>query len=96
MTDIPVNLGSRAYRILVAVGALGTVGAELAKLRVGRKAVLITDPAIDRLHGEPVARSLTGAGFDLIRLAVPEGQWLGERELAGRVRCLDCLDHRAS
>src|SRR6267142_2659460 len=74
MTDIPVNLGSRAYRILVAIGALGTVGAELAKLRVGRKAVLITDPAIDRLHGEPVARSLSGAGFDLIRLSVPEGE----------------------
>jgi 3-dehydroquinate synthase len=74
MTDIPVNLGSRAYRILVAIGALGTVGAELAKLRVGRKAILITDPAIDRLHGEPVARSLSGAGFDLIRLSVPEGE----------------------
>jgi 3-dehydroquinate synthase len=50
------------------------VGAELAKLRVGRKAILITDPAIDRLHGEPVARSLSGAGFDLIRLSVPEGE----------------------
>jgi 3-dehydroquinate synthase len=74
MTDIPVNLGSRAYRILVAIGALGTVGTELTKLRVGRKAILITDPAIDRLHGEPVARSLSGAGFDLIRLSVPEGE----------------------
>jgi 3-dehydroquinate synthase len=74
MTDISVNLGSRAYRILVATGALGTVGAELAKLRVGRKAVLVTDPVIDRLHGGPVARSLCGAGFDLIRISVPEGE----------------------
>lgn len=74
MTDIPVNLGSRAYRIVVAIGALGTVGAELAKLRVGRKAILISDPAIERLHGEPVARSLSGAGFELIRLSVPEGE----------------------
>lgn len=74
MTDIPVNLGSRAYRILVGIGALGTVGAELAKLRVGRKAILITDPAIGRLHGEAVAASLSGAGFDLIRLSVPEGE----------------------
>ena len=46
MTDIPVNLGSRSYRILVGAGALGTVGAELAKLRVGRKVALVTDPAI--------------------------------------------------
>src|SRR5258705_3543896 len=74
MTDIPVNLGWRAYRILVAIGALGTVGAELARLGSARRPVLTTDPAIDRLQGEPVARSLSGAGFDLIRLSVPEGE----------------------
>ena len=98
MTDIPVNLGSRAYRILVAIGALDTVGAELAKLRVGRKAVLITDPAIDRLHGEPVARSLAGAGFDLIRLSVPEGEQAKRLETARELwdRLLDAGCDRSS
>lgn len=82
MTDIPVNLGSRSYRIQVASGALGTVGAELAKLRVGRKAVLVSDPAVTRLHGEPVATSLRAAGFDVIRVSIPEGEQAKQLETA--------------
>jgi 3-dehydroquinate synthase len=74
MTDISVNLGARSYRILVGTGTLATVGAELAKLRVGRKAVLITDAVIGHLHGETAARSLAAAGFDVVRLSVPEGE----------------------
>ena len=74
MTDIPVNLGPRSYRIQVASGALATVGAELAKLRVGRKVVLVSDPTVTRLHGQAVATSLEAAGFDLIRIIVPEGE----------------------
>ena len=82
MTDIPVNLGSRSYRIQVAPGALGTVGAELAKLRVGRKAVLVSDPAVTRLHGEPVATSLRAAGFDVIDVSIPEGEPAKQLETA--------------
>lgn len=82
MTDIPVNLGPRSYHILVGTGTLATVGAELARLRVGRKAVLITDATIGRLHGEPVAQSLGGAGFDVIRLSVPEGEQAKRLETA--------------
>lgn len=82
MTDIPVNLGSRSYRIQVASGALGTVGAELAKLRVGRKAVLVSDPTVTRLHGEPVAESLRAAGFDVIRVTIPEGEQAKRLETA--------------
>jgi 3-dehydroquinate synthase len=82
MTDILVNLGSRSYRIQVAAGALGTVGAELAKLRVGRKAVLVSDPMVARLHGEPVAGSLRAAGFDVIRLSVPQGEQAKQLETA--------------
>ena len=82
MTEIPVNLGARSYRILVGAGALATLGAELAGLRVGRRVVLVSDPTIARLHGEPVARSLLAAGFDLTRLAVPEGEQAKQLEVA--------------
>jgi 3-dehydroquinate synthase len=56
--------------------------AELAKLRVGRKAVLVSDSMVGRLHGEPVARSLQAAGFDLVRLSVPEGEQAKRLETA--------------
>jgi 3-dehydroquinate synthase len=82
MTEIPVDLGSRSYRILVGAGALATVGAELARLRVGRKAVLVSDPTIARLHGETVAQSLLASGFELIRVSVPEGEPAKQLEVA--------------
>lgn len=85
MIGIPVNLGSRSYRIQVAPGALGTVGAELAKLRVGHKAVLVSDPAVTRLHGEPVATSLRAAGFDVIGISIPEGEQAKQLETARKM-----------
>jgi 3-dehydroquinate synthase len=82
MIEIPVNLGSRSYPILVGAAALGIVGPELAKRGVGRKVVLVTDPAIARLHGEPVAHSLGQAGFDVARVLVPEGEEAKRLEVA--------------
>src|SRR5262249_56306597 len=57
MIEIPVELASRSYPILVGAGALDRVGPELRKRRVGRKTLLVTDPDIALLHAEPVARS---------------------------------------
>ena len=37
MIDVPVKLGARSYRILVGAGALARVGAELARLKAGRR-----------------------------------------------------------
>jgi 3-dehydroquinate synthase len=74
MIEIPVNLGPRSYSILVAAGALATVGAELAKRRVGRKVVLVSDVGIARLHAAPVVRSLSEAGFDITHISVPDGE----------------------
>jgi 3-dehydroquinate synthase len=74
MIEIPVNLGPRSYPILVGAGALAMVGGELAKRGVGRTVVLVSDPAIARLHADPVVRSLTEAGFDTVQVLVPEGE----------------------
>jgi 3-dehydroquinate synthase len=82
MITVPVDLGPRSYSILVGAGALATVGAELAKLRVGRKVVLVSDAAITRLHAEPVVRSLSQAGFDITLVAVPDGEQAKRLEIA--------------
>ncbi len=82
MIEISVDLGSRSYPILVGAGELGTVGRELAKRGVGRKTVLVTDPAIARLHADPVVRSLRQAGFDVTQALVPAGEEAKRLEVA--------------
>lgn len=98
MIEIPVNLGPRSYPILVGAGALSTVGAQLAKRAVGRRVVLVSDPTITRLHGDPVLRSLTEAGFDVAHAAVPEGEEAKRLDVASRLwdRLLDLGCDRTS
>jgi 3-dehydroquinate synthase len=86
---IPVNLGSRSYAIVVECGALATVGERLRALRVGRCAVLVSDPSIRRLHGKAVAGSLEAAGFTVTTLDVPEGEAAKTLAVAGQ--CWDAL-----
>jgi len=74
MDVIPVDLAARSYRILVGAGALSSVGAELARLKVGRKVALFSDAGIMRLHGHEVGQSLCAAGFDVVEIPLPEGE----------------------
>jgi 3-dehydroquinate synthase len=85
MIEIPVDLGPRSYPILVGAGALRSVGSELARRKVGRKAVLVSDPAIAALHAQPVIESLRGAGFDTVQASVPEGEEAKRLEIASRL-----------
>ena len=74
MIEISVSLGSRSYRILVGAGVLAHIGAELGRLKVGRKVALVTDPDILKLHGETVVASLRAAGFEVTIVLLPEGE----------------------
>ncbi|HUM18496.1 MAG TPA: 3-dehydroquinate synthase [Candidatus Nitrosotalea sp.] len=98
MIEITVNLGPRSYPILVGAGILATVGSELAKRKVGRKAVLVTDPGIAALHGEPVVESLRQAGFDTVQVTVPTGEEAKRLEIASGLwdRLLDVACDRTS
>src|SRR5437870_13365320 len=71
---VPVNLGSHSYSIVVEPGALATVGERLRALGVGRRAALVTDAGILRLHGGAVAAGLERAGFTVTVIEVPEGE----------------------
>src|SRR5438034_10933742 len=83
---IDVNLGLRSYHIVVESGALDTVGARLAELRVGSRAALVSDAAILRLYGKTVGRSLESAGFRVATVEVPEGEAAKTLEI-GRASC---------
>ena len=86
---VSVNLGTRSYSIVVEPGALATVGARLRALGVGRRAALVTDAGIMRLHGGAVAGSLERAGFTVTVLEVPEGETA--KTLAVAEHCWDRL-----
>ncbi len=82
MIDVPVKLGARSYRILVGPGVLAQAGAELARLKVGRRVALVTDAAILALHGAAVIQSLAAAGFDVTTVLLPEGERAKTLEIA--------------
>src|SRR2546422_638227 len=86
---VNLNLGLRSYRIVVESGALDTVGARLAELRVGSRAALVSDAAVLRLYGKTVGRSLESAGFVVATVEVPEGE--AAKTLAVAARCWDAL-----
>jgi 3-dehydroquinate synthase len=98
MIEIPVRLGARSYRILVAAGALAAIGPELAGLRPGRKVAVVSDASILRLHGGPALRSLAAAGFEVVEVLVPEGEEAKTLEVArgGWDRLLDAGCDRTS
>jgi 3-dehydroquinate synthase len=68
-----VQLGPRSYTVRIGPGLLDTAGPECARLRLGRRAAVVTQPAVAS-HAGRVAESLRGAGFDPMVLEVPEGE----------------------
>jgi 3-dehydroquinate synthase len=86
---VSVDLGSRAYSIVIEAGALSTVGQRLRALGVGRRAALVTDATIRRLHGGPVIAGLEAAEFTVTVVEVPEGE--GAKTLAVAEQCWDRL-----
>src|SRR5438094_3687136 len=86
---IPVDLGSRSYSIVVEPGALAGVGARLRELRVGSRAVLVTDAGILKLHGAAGITGLEAAGLSVMVLEVPDGE--AAKTLAVAEHCWDRL-----
>lgn len=86
---IPVDLGNRSYSIVVEPGALARVGTQLRELRVGSRAVVMTDAVILRAHGAAVVAGLEAAGLSVTVLEVPEGE--AAKTLAVAEHCWDRL-----
>src|SRR5262249_14580416 len=86
---ITVNLGHRSYSIVVEPGALASVGTRLRELRVGSRAIVMTDAAILRVHGAALVAGLEAAGWSVTVLEVPEGE--AAKTLAVAEHCWDRL-----
>ncbi len=62
MKEIKVRLGANSYSIVVGAGILPVLPRRLKALGLGRDAVVITNPLVNRLHGKALGAALKGGG----------------------------------
>jgi 3-dehydroquinate synthase len=71
---VTVDLGPRAYDILIGRGVLERAGPEIAERMPGVRAAVVTDEMVARLHLPTLAASLNAAGIDHSVITVPVGE----------------------
>jgi 3-dehydroquinate synthase len=84
-----VELGSRAYDVVVGVDLLDELGARLVALGFSGRCGLVTSDRVGALYRRRVERSLALAGFTPIVVEVPDGEQ--HKTLATLERVLDAL-----
>jgi 3-dehydroquinate synthase len=90
MRTVTVPLGERSYSISIGAGLLSTLGAECAKLGLGRRCAVVSDLHVAPRYGKGSLVSLRDAGFDPVLIRIPAG------ETAKRVRVVErCYEELA-
>ena len=69
-----VDLGGRAYDIVVGAGVLQTAGKEIAALKRANRTFIVADDHTARLHMSALTRSLTEAGLAHVAAVLPPGE----------------------
>lgn len=71
---IRVNLGPMSYDISVAPGNLDRLGSLMSSLKLGKKALLVSNPEILAHYGQRAIASLENAGFQVSSVVLPAGE----------------------
>ncbi len=74
MIMVPVNLGPRSYPIYIGSGILDGLGSLLKESNYGKKALLVSNPAVYQRYGEIVKNSLVRNGFEVITGEIGDGE----------------------
>lgn len=74
MRTVKVPLGNRSYDIQIGPKLLSRLGAECAKLGLGRRCAIISDSNVAPKYAKAAQRSLIAAGFDSFLITVPAGE----------------------
>lgn len=85
MKRVRVNLSPSSYYINIGTELIKQTGAALKKIGFNGKLVIITDPTVKSLYCKTLKQSLTGNGFKVLVLEVPEGEEYKSLETAGRL-----------
>ena len=72
--NVRVELGDRAYDILIGPGLIATAGREIASRLKGRKIAVITDAHVAPLYLEGFMTSLEAEGIEAVSLVLPAGE----------------------
>ncbi|MBM3623514.1 MAG: 3-dehydroquinate synthase [Alphaproteobacteria bacterium] len=71
---VKVALGDRAYDILIGSDLIARAGEHCAPHIPKRRAIVVTDDAVARLHLDALTRALKAAGIDAPAVVVPAGE----------------------
>jgi 3-dehydroquinate synthase len=85
MKIVKVRLGQNSYSIDIGAGILNQTGQMLKELGLNEKAVIITNPVVQKLYGKLVYQSLVAAGYKTTVLEVPDGEEYKSLESAGKL-----------
>jgi 3-dehydroquinate synthase len=89
MRIVQVPLGNRSYAIKVGGGLLPRLGAECARLKLGRRCAVITDSNAGRHYARAALKSLATSGFEPVLITVPAGE--KSKRIAMVEKCHDQL-----
>ena len=78
-TVIPVPIPQNAYKVVLAAGGLGQIGAifqdsALVSPNLGKKILIVSNPKIWKHYGEAAFSALQTAGFDVAYCILPAGE----------------------
>jgi 3-dehydroquinate synthase len=71
---VKVQLLSRSYEIKIGPGLLARLGAECARLGLGRRCAIISDRNVAPRYGKVVQKALAKAGFAAELMIIPAGE----------------------
>jgi 3-dehydroquinate synthase len=74
MKTISVGLGAKAYDVVIGRGLLAEAGPRLLPFLKNRRAAVVADELVWRLHGPALQRSLEEAGVEVLAITVPRGE----------------------
>jgi 3-dehydroquinate synthase len=74
MKKLRIDLADRSYDILIGRNLLPRVGDHLSHLKSVRRALVVTNPVVNKLYGKVLSEGLQSAGLETDCAEIPEGE----------------------
>jgi len=74
MKKLRIDLADRSYDILIGRNLLPSVGDYLVHRERTRRALVVTNPVINKLYGKRLSEGLQNAGLEMECVEIPEGE----------------------